>query len=138
VAVGIGSIAVSVGRGVSVRVGGVNVSLAVADGVSEAGDVSDAAITASPVEVISFAAEGVGVAVSMGGLERDKIIAKVIANARKPTAAIATMTSLPRSRCIIYLLVQVRFQGVTQSRKYCRCSLAFPATNRPHVLLPAF
>ena len=44
----------------------------------------------------------VAVAVASGVLESDRIIAKVMANARIPTAAMATITSLPRSRCIYW------------------------------------
>jgi hypothetical protein len=42
----------------------------------------------------------VAVAVASGVFDSDKMMANVIANARMPTAAMATMTSFPRSRCI--------------------------------------
>jgi len=66
--------------------------LAVPDTLS----VADVA-TCDPAAILSGI---VTVAVASGVLESDKMIANVMANARMPTAAIATITSFPRSRCI--------------------------------------
>jgi hypothetical protein len=66
------------------------------EGVSDALAATEVA-TGDPPPVLP---DTVTVGVASGVLVRDKIIAKVMANARMPTAAIATMTSFPRSRCI--------------------------------------
>ncbi len=73
-------------------------------------------------------------------LESERMMAKAIAKAMMPMTMMATMNSLPMSRCINFPLFRLLelFSSAAPHKRCCRFQIGFQPTNRRHVLQRAF